>query len=290
MEAKKNILVPDDFTSVADCAIIHAGTIAKINSDCITLFHVLDNDSRAELKKHNKSIETLVTDMEARAKKYSDMFGVEVKHVIKEGSIFKSIGEEASELGAALIVMGTHGVKGMQHITGARALKVVASSKVPLVIVQEKGPLHDSYKNIVVPVDSKSETKQKTLQCINIAKMFQSKIYLYKQFGADEESSKNIKNNITFMTQQFEAHGVKFEIVTQEHAGSFENEFINYAKKTEADLIVILTTVDKDLKDLVMGPIEEVIINNKEQIPVMCVNPMQSLFSGKSMASIISFS
>ncbi len=290
MEAKKNILVPDDFTSVADCAISHAGTIAKINNDSITLFHVLDNDSRAELKKQNKSIEALVVEMESRAKKYADTFGVEVKHVIKEGSIFKSIGEEATELGAALIVMGTHGVKGMQHITGARALKVVANSTVPLVIVQQKGPIHDSYKNMVVPVDSKSETKQKTLQCINIAKMFDSTIYLYKQFGTDEENSKNIKNNITFMTQQFEAHGVKYEIVTQEHAGSFEKEFITYAKKIEADLIIILTTIDKDLKDLVLGPIEEVIINNKEQIPVMCVNPMQSLYSGKSMASIISFS
>lgn len=290
MEAKKNILVPDDFTSVADCAITHACTIAKINNDSVTLFHVLDSDSLSNLKKQNKSIEALVLDMETRAKKHSEKFGVEIKHVLKEGSIFKSIGEEATELGAALIVMGTHGVKGMQHITGARALKVVANSKVPLIIVQEKGPIHDSYKKIVVPVDHKSETKQKTLQCINIAKVFDSKIFLYKQFGTDEENSKNIRNNITFMTQQFEAHKVQFEITTQEHSGSFEKEFISYAKNTEADLIVILTTVDKDLKDLVMGPIEEFVINNKDQIPVMCVNPMQSLFSGKSMASIISFS
>lgn len=290
MEAKKNILVADDFTSVADCAIIHACTIAKINNDSVTLFHVLDSNSLSELKKHNKTVENLKQDMDARTKKYSDQYGVEVNSLMEEGSIFKSIGEKATELGSALIVLGTHGVRGMQHISGARALKVVGSSKVPLIVVQEKGPIHNSYKNIIVPIDQKSETKQKTLQCINIAKMFDAKIYLYKQYSTDEENNKNINNNITFITNQFNQHNVLFEITNQEHSGSFEKDFIAYAKNTEADLIVILTTVDKDFKDLVMGPIEEFVINNKDQIPVMCVNPMQSLYTGKSMASIISFS
>lgn len=290
MESKKNILVADDFTSVANCAIEHACTIAKINNDSVTLFHVLDNNSLSELKKKNKSIEELVADMDARCMKYSNEYGVELKHVINEGSIFKSIGEKATELGSALIVLGTHGVKGMQHISGARALKVVASSKVPLIVVQEKGPIHDSYKKIVVPIDSKSETKQKTLQCINIAKMFDAKIYLYKQHSNDDENLKNIKNNIVFMTNHFESHGVQYEITEQQPHGSFEKDYIAFAKQIESDLIVILTTVDKDLKDLVMGPVEEFVINNKEQIPVMCVNPMQSLYTGKSMSSIISFS
>jgi nucleotide-binding universal stress UspA family protein len=290
MEAKKNILVADDFTSVADCAITHACTIAKINNDSITLFHVLDSNSLSELKKHHKTVENLKEDMASRCKKYSDQYGVEVNSKIEEGSIFKSIGEKATELGCALIVLGTHGVRGMQHISGARALKVVGSSKVPLIIVQEKGPIHNSYKKIIVPIDSKSETKQKTLQCINIAKMFDAKIFLYKQFSTDEENNKNINNNITFISNQFNQHNVLFEIANQEHSGSFEKDFIGYAKNSEADLIVILTTVDKDFKDLVMGPVEEYVINNKDQIPVMCVNPMQSLYTGKSMSSIISFS
>jgi len=290
MEAKKNILVADDFTSVADCAITHACTIAKINNDSITLFHVLDSNSLSELKKHHKTVENLKEDMASRCKKYSDQYGVEVNCKIEEGSIFKSIGEKATELGCALIVLGTHGVRGMQHISGARALKVVGSSKVPLIVVQEKGPIHNSYKKIIVPIDSKSETKQKTLQCINIAKMFDAKIFLYKQFSTDEENNKNINNNITFISNQFNQHNVLFEIANQEHSGSFEKDFIGYAKNSEADLIVILTTVDKDFKDLVMGPVEEYVINNKDQIPVMCVNPMQSLYTGKSMSSIISFS
>lgn len=290
METKKNILVADDFTSVADCAITHACTIAKINNDNVILFHVLDNHSQSELKKHNKTVEDLKNDMQMRCDKYSSKYGVEVKFNINEGSIFKSIGEKATELSCSLIVLGTHGVRGLQHISGARALKVVGSSKVPLIIVQEKGPIHDSYKKIVVPVDSKSETKQKTLQCINVAKMFDAKIYLYKQYFKDDESVKNVNNNISFMANQFDQHNVKYEIESQSHSASFEKEFISFAKNAEADLIVILTTVDKDLKDLVMGPVEEFVINNNDQIPVMCVNPLQSLYTGKSMSSIISFS
>ncbi len=290
MEIKKCILVPDDFTEVATNAIAYAAIIAKKDNDKITLFHVINDESRAELKKQNKGLETLLTVMDERSKMYASKYNVEIDFVMKEGSIFTTIGEEASELNASLIVMGTHGVKGMQHLTGARALKVVGSSKMPVIIVQHKAPVHEGYDTIVVPVDDTFETKQKTLQTITFAKIFGSKVVLYKQHSNDEEKSNHIRNNANFMARQLEGHEVQFEIAEQESKSDFSDDFVKYAKKVNADLIIMLTTLDKDLKDLILGPAEQQVINNAEQIPVMCVNPMQSVFSTRSLSSVILYS
>jgi len=41
------------------------------------------------------------------------------------------------KIGALMVVMGTHGIKGMQKLMGSWALKVITSSKVPFIAVQD---------------------------------------------------------------------------------------------------------------------------------------------------------
>ena len=53
----------------------------------------------------------------------------------------------------------------------------------------------------------------------------------------------------------------------------FGKQVLSYSSKIGADLIIIMTKQRSGLKDIFMGPFEEFIINNHDQIPVMCVNP-----------------
>ena len=60
--------------------------------------------------------------------------------------IFSTIGEVATEIDANLVIMGTHGIRGMQKLTGSWALKVIVGSKAPFLVVQgppESDQLHD---------------------------------------------------------------------------------------------------------------------------------------------------
>ena len=47
--------------------------------------------------------------------------------------------------------MGTHGMKGMQKLTGSWALKVIVKSKVPFIVVQDPPADQERYHNIVFP-------------------------------------------------------------------------------------------------------------------------------------------
>lgn len=177
------------------------------------------------------------------------------------------------------------------ELVGAYALKVVSHSKVPVIIVQHKLPSHTGYTRIVSPIDASVETKQKTMQTISLAKMLQAKVYLFKQKGFDDLVDDRIKHNMNFVKKHLSAHEIDFEVIEQEvYTKNFSKSFIDYAKAIEANLIITLTTIEKGLKDMIVGPEEQNVINNEEGIPVMCVNPLQNLYVTDRLASTINLS
>lgn len=277
------ILVPTDFSIVAESAMQHALIIAHKSSATITLLHVINRDSRAELKKRKTGPESLDAKLGEQCRFYASQYDVPFDYIIREGSIFTTIGQVADEINASLMVMGTHGVLGMQHILGAFALKVVSSSKVPVIVVQSKLPQNEAYLTIVSPIDASLETRQKTLQTIAIAVVFSARVFLFRQKTNDPAMADRIELNTKFVLKYLNEHQLQAEVVEQEKASSdFAKDFIAFSKQVNADLIVILTTTEKGIKDRILGPVEQEVINNKEQIPVMCVNSLQHIFSVSS--------
>lgn len=292
METEKSkILVPTDFSEVAENAVAHAAAIANKSGEEVWLLHVFDNNSKSTLKKQKEGIEHLLEKLGKLCEEYKTKYGVSFKFTLKEGSIFSTIGEVASEIGASIMVMGTHGVLGVQKIVGAYALKVVASSKIPVVIVQEKAPVNGTYLKLVSPIDGSVETKQKTLQTISLAKTLGAKVFLFRQKGYDDYLDDLITLNARFVEKYLSEHKVDYEVVDQaKNSKNFARDFIQFSKSIEADMIIILTTAEKGLKDIIIGPEEQAVINNEEQIPVMCVNPLQNIYRSERLSSAVNLS
>ena len=116
-------IVPHDFTSVGDAALKYALYLAKPRKTAIDLLHIVSSkeNKRAALKKLTSIIENL--DL--------GVGDVEVNAVVKVGNIFDDIGKIAEDKESRMIVMGTHGAKGMQKLFGSYAIKVVTSTSVP---------------------------------------------------------------------------------------------------------------------------------------------------------------
>ncbi len=161
---KKTFIVPHDFTPVADIALEHAIATAKPLSAQVYVLHVVSKE---------KGITEAEEKLNSLISSYSSA-GVDLIPTVRVGSIFEDIGEFAAEHHAELIFMGTHGAHGWQHVTGSHALKVITSSSVPFVIVQEKGIKETGYDDIVVPMDLHKETKQKLAIVANLATYFKS--------------------------------------------------------------------------------------------------------------------
>ena len=279
------ILVPTDFSHVAECAIVHASVIAHKSGDEVKLLHVI-KESKGEHEEVDLRIK-LEAKLESQCTYYGEKYGVRFDYIIREGSIFTTIGEVSDEIRASLILMGTHGVKGVQHITGAWALRVIATSKVPVIVVQNKLPQHEDEYRILAPIDDTIESKQKTSHTITLAKTMNARVYLFDAHSDDEAFENRVKHNAAFIKRHLEENEIRDIEAEQENKnGDFAKDFIKYAKDISADLIVIVTTADKGIKDFFLGPIEQQIINNDEQIPVMCVNPLQRIYKVERLKGI----
>ena len=265
-QEKKSILVTWDFSAVSYNALKHAVRMSHIVKYNILLFHMVKDPSEMDTarKKMEESIAEIRNDL-----------GEEVGYHVQKGKIFKAIADFASkeENRVDFVIMGTHGMKGGQKLFGSWALKVVAGSAVPFIVVQEEPPVKDRYTDIVFPIDFKSENKEKLQWAIFLGKYLNSKIHLYKAPSADRVLQKKINVNLNFAIRFLIQNNIDYEIHTANKSGTFQKELLTFSKKINADLILITTTKHLTKMDLIFGAKEQYLLSNNEKIPVMCVNP-----------------
>ncbi len=271
---KKTIIVPHDFTSVADIALDHAINTAKISNAQILLLHVVAKD---------KMIAEAETKLKSIVSKHTN--DVSISYSVRVGNIFDDIGDFAAENHAELIFMGTHGQIGWQQITGSHALKVITNSKIPFIVVQEKGIKATGYDEIVVPLDLNKETKQKLAYVANIATHFKSRVHIITPDESDEFLRHQVKANIQFAVKFFHERGIDVTTKVVSSSG-FDREVIKHAVSLEADLIAIMNlNKSNNLFGVITANHEQNVLTNEAQIPVLIVNPVESKYGASFLFS-----
>jgi len=266
------VLVPHDFTAVADCAVMHASKIAKSFKGEVHLLHVVSK---------TKEVEEVRNKLSEVARVAENKLGTKMQVVVRIGNIFDDIGDVATEINAGYIVMGTHGAKGMQKIMGSHALKVIADSKVPFVVVQNKEPKEtETYDDIVVPVDFSDVTKQKLAIAAEIAFQFNSKVHLFTEKEGDEFLQKKLDREIGFAIKYFTEREIAYDIVSAVKKGNFKKQLVQFAAQIDADLITIVNTQDGTLLPDFLGSEEQEVLANEAEIPVIVTNPTQAIVAG----------
>jgi nucleotide-binding universal stress UspA family protein len=268
-ENQKIIVVPWDFTPVAENALAHAVKISRMVKNEICLLHIVDRGIKPSEEGEKKVLLRHVA--EENSKKYNMPVGAE----ISKGSIFTAIADFVNEKDASLVVMGTHGMKGMQKLTGSWALKVIVKSKVPFIVVQDPPEDQERYHNIVFPVDFKKENKEKTKMAIYMGKFFESKIHIIVTTSTDQSLIKKTKVNLNFAIRYLIQNNIEYEI-HEIPRGNFPQQTLDFAQRINADLILIVTTKNITFADYMVGASEQYIIANSSKIPVCCVNPKAS--------------
>jgi nucleotide-binding universal stress UspA family protein len=276
MEHDKNlIMVTWDFTEKSVYAVEHAVQMSSMLKGEIAVVHIVkkDQEIRATEKRMAEEVK----------KKFNDP-SLKFIFIARAGTIFHTIGDLASELNALLVVMGTHGIVGMQKFLGSWALKVIASSKAPFIVVQES-PKSEVMKNIVLPINYKRETKECVSWTHFFSRKFGTKFHLFRAKYADSNFKKGLDSNMFFITKYFNSKAIRFESQMAVGENDFGKETIHYAKSVDADAILLMTTRDIGFADYVLGPQEQYIIANVEKIPVICINPRPAKIGGGFSAS-----
>ncbi|RKE03210.1 universal stress protein [Marinifilum flexuosum] len=264
---KRSLLVAWDFSTVAEYALDHASIFAENVEAEVILVHIVKKESQLE--------EAKVKMAEAVEKIYKEK-NIRPEFIVRDGSIFTTINDVAKEMNAMLVLMGTHGIKGMQKLTGSWALKVIVGSRVPFVVVQAP-PVQKKYSSVVLPVDFKKENKEKLSWAEFLGKFFKAKMRIITPKMPEGQMLQRTKANLVFAKKYLESRGIDYEIDTADGGNDFAMETVEFAKKIDADIILIMTTKNISFQDYMLGAHEQFVIANSAHIPVMCVNPRTDL-------------
>ena len=259
------LLVPTDFSEVAQSAMQHAIKFSEIINADVVLLHVVSSRDEVEEAKEKLSKEiTLGNSISSSCNLIS---------FVRIGNIFEDIGDVAAELGISLIFMGTHKASRWQKLVGSRAIKVISSSPVPFIVTQEKLMNSSGYDNIVVPLDLNVETKQKLELVAKIAHYFDSQVHLLTNDNSDEFIKTKLKANQVWASNYLESKDIKNSSHLVDQDDSLAEGIFKLSKEVDADLIAIMNLEDETVLGLYENTFQEEIVANDLKVPVLCVNP-----------------
>ena len=267
-----DILVAFDFSKNAIHALEYALKYAHILKTNIHLVWVDNTVSKESI------IDTIEGEVRIEKKKYLKEVAARYKNslpdgtidvVLCKGKVYQEIAKTAKKFKAEMIFSGTHGVSGYEQFwIGSNAYRITSSAPCPVITVRPDYPIEREIKNILLPLDSSLETKQKLPFAVHLAQAFGATIHLLKvyntplqiirrridDFGVEAEKCVKDKK-VQYIMELIEAENVSIGI-------------LKYAEKQKIDLISIMTEQGTTTANKFLGPYAQQLINNA-QMPVL---------------------
>lgn len=275
----KTLLVANDFSKNAEHALEYAIIFAKKFNANIQLIWV-DNTTSEE-----SVIDTIEGSLrrEKRAymdnliDKYQPQLQEKIKLLFRKGKVYQEIAKAATQIDADMIFAGTHGVSGYeQYWIGSNAYRIVTQAPCPVVTIRGDYQFSDTIKNILLPLDSSLETKQKLPYACRMALEFGAQIHLLVIYNtplsiirrridkiAHEAEKCMVEKNVNFVFEKLEADNVAATL-------------LEYTKSQEIDLITIMTDQGTTTANKYLGPYAQQLINNS-LVPVMSLRAKEHL-------------
>ena len=279
------ILVPVGFSEQSLAALKQACLIAKIKKSEVIILSVIEEQSKISgllIDNPFEEIRSKVKDkLDEISEMHSSKFSVKVDSMVASGKIYEQIVEVSSMINANLIIMGTNGSpKGViKKFIGSNAERVVRLSNTPVITIKENTST-ENFDNIILPLDLGKETKEKVTFAIEYARYWNSTIRIVSVFLKDNTNEKNILiKNLNQVSNFISNAGVKCtsELIEGEKKQSLGDFVINYEKKFDSDLIIIMTKKEELALSNNLSVTARYIIHNSK-IPVMSIKPKPRKF------------
>lgn len=203
--------------------------------------------------------------------------GVEIEFIERKGKVYSEISSYERELGADLIIVGTHGNEGWQPFwLGSNAFRIVSAANCPAITIQEFTkdlPLQD----IMLPIDDSDSTRQKVPYAAALAKGLHAKVHIYGVTqGSDNATVMRIKKYVEQTNEYLQKRGIV--TTTKIDTGvKLVKSILDYRKETKAGLLMMMT--DTETTGFTMGSYASDIVNNC-QVPVMSIHSRDLNVSG----------
>jgi nucleotide-binding universal stress UspA family protein len=291
----RRVLVPTDFSALADVAIEQALELCERHGAVLHMLHavVLHADDPNDPAHHFPDSEEIqgrleeiaASRMEVRLEAAGSV-DVEVVRAQRRGiAAAPVILEYAAEVEADVIVMSTHGRRGLgRAFLGSVTEEVVRVSEIPVLTVrrgagEERGP---GFESVLVPVDFSEHSAQAIRYASGICRSYGARLHVVHVFeppihpevyiggGSVLPDFRTLETDLTSALADFATGAGAAEAVTHVVEGRAVSGILDVAAESGTDLIVIATHGLTGLKHVLLGSVAERVVR-RAMCPVLTV-------------------
>ena len=264
------ILVPVDFSRVTENAVVHGLELARLLRYRVCLLHVMADNTGKTQANDASSLQNRLGALQEYKERYEPEFAVKIDTMIRAGNLFKVFNAAVSELRPKLMVMGTHGKQGLQHLFGSHALRVVLDARCPLLIVQDR-PFGFGASRIVLPINSEADPFLLKDWLLLFCKMFNPEMHLYQSVEEQPERISLVKSQTSQIAGILKAKKVAHIIAGADSPNDFPDQLLRYMDSINPDLIMAMAHSSADKAGFNVSEWYERLMFNPGQIPVLFV-------------------
>jgi nucleotide-binding universal stress UspA family protein len=181
----KNIIYPTDFSDTAKIALPYALELARKTGAAVHIIHAIEEPYDfapmvQDVKKEvNRKVEVLLRDMVEDIRKEQKYQEVDIQTHIKTGRSRYAIMDEARNLPADLIVMGTKGRTGLEKIfLGSTAAELIQHTSTPVWAIPEEASYAD-IEQIFFATDYNEGDLEALQYVAGLAQLIEAKITVF---------------------------------------------------------------------------------------------------------------
>jgi nucleotide-binding universal stress UspA family protein len=267
----KVILIPTDFSAVAENAIVHGLEMAQSLQYKACLLHVYQNQPDTIYNKEDDAYQHAVQELLKCKSRYEQNYPVKIETLIREGNLFKVFNMTAAEIKPGLMIMGTHGKQGLQHLFGSYALRVVLDSPCSVMVVRDR-PVNKYYRRIVLPVNCEVDPCQMTEWVLRINKIHGPEIFLMEAIESHSDRSSITKGIAMQIISSLKEEKIACRLTRAESSDNFFNQFMAFSNANHADLIITMIRPADDSPGYNFSDWNERLMFNPDGIPVLFID------------------
>jgi nucleotide-binding universal stress UspA family protein len=273
VESKPNyFLIPTDFTEQTYIALEQSYNLARFHNARLLLLNVSEDGDVYSRKK--------LEDMAVKARKES---GLVVETMVKHGNIYTEVEKLSDALEPKMIVLGLESKIGLDKIVGPSAFRLIRESGYPVLTI--RGKVHKKgAENILLPLDLTKETREKVSKAIELAKDYGANIRIVSVLSSTKERDENKLMAYSNQVRDYiKKSGIKTSIRTL-RGKDVPKMVLNYGYSIDADLILIMSKAELNLREFFIGTVAQRIIN-ESNIPVLSIRPTPKTITGSVLGS-----
>jgi nucleotide-binding universal stress UspA family protein len=279
----KRILFPTDSSRCADQAFTHAVHLARKYQAEIHMLHAIVLANPTDYFRNIEEIYSQLKEI-ARAKMSSTIEAhkagdLKIEQIqlpaVSAGSMSLSY---AAEYDIDLIVMGTHGRRGLGHLLlGSIAEEVVRSAPCPVMTVRERkeGVAAEKIERILVPVDFSEHSRKSLTYAKELALSYGARlqllhiieepiyppfylVYKISPLGPKADIEGKSKEELERFLKEAPGPDVEADMAVTD--GRAANSIVKFAEKNASDLIVIATHGLTGFEHMLLGSVAEKVV------------------------------